>query len=160
MLILNYSFCITFLFCYLRKEVASQNVTWHFILLSCPTSIRWVINIHLIQKGCLLNCCIMHYALCIAHCCMPRPQRIVVHIASIVNTRMSLSHSRNLQCYLKIVYIHGALRSGYATMRNAQCAMHNAQCNNSKDNVFWIRFKHIWIYIGLFGGTRRGIYIR
>ena len=32
---------------------------------------------------------------------------------------MSLSHSRQLQCYLKICYIHGALRSGYATMHNA-----------------------------------------
>ena len=43
--------------------------------------------------------------------------------ASMANTRMLLSHSRHLQCYLKIRYIHGALRSGYTTMRNAQCAM-------------------------------------
>ena len=63
------------------------------------------------------------------HCCMPRPQSIVVNIASNANTRMSLSHSRHLQCYLKTRYIHGALRSGYATMRNAQC-------NNSDDNLF------------------------
>ena len=63
---------------------------------------------------------------------MPRPQSIAVNIASIANTRMSLSHSRHLQCYLKTRYIHGALRSGYATMRNAQC-------NNSDDNLFWIR---------------------
>ena len=62
-------------------------------------------------------------------CCMPRPQSILFHIASIANTRMSLSHSRYLECYLKIRYIHGALRSGYATIRNAQC-------NNSEDNLF------------------------
>ena len=43
----------------------------------------------------------------------------MVHIASMANTRMSLPHSRHLQCYLKIRYIHGALRSGYATMRDA-----------------------------------------
>ena len=36
---------------------------------------------------------------------------------------------RQLQCYLKIRYINGALRSGYTTM----C---NAQCNNSEDNLF------------------------
>ena len=66
------------------------------------------------------------------HCCMPRPQSIVFHIASMANTRMSLSHSRYLQCYLKIRYIHGALRSGYATIGNAQC-------NNSEDNLFLIR---------------------
>ena len=48
------------------------------------------------------------------------------------NTRMSLFHSRHLQWYLKIRYIHGALRSGYAAMRNAR------QCNNSEDNLFWI----------------------
>ena len=41
-----------------------------------------------------------------------------------------------LQCFavlacnnIQIRYIHGALRSGYVTM-------HNAQCNNSKDNIF------------------------
>ena len=63
---------------------------------------------------------------------------IVVHIASIANTRMSLSHSRHLQCYFKMRYIHGALRSGYATMRNAQC-------NNLQDNLFLSRcilFEH------------------
>ena len=60
---------------------------------------------------------------------MPRPQSIAVHIASIANTWMSLSHSRHLQRYLKIRYIHGALRSWYATI-------HNAQCNNSEDNFF------------------------
>ena len=63
---------------------------------------------------------------------MPRPERIVLHIASMANARMSLSHSRYQQCYLKIRYIHGALRSGYATIRNAQC-------NNSEDNFFLIR---------------------
>ena len=30
----------------------------------------------------------------------------MVHIASMANTRMSLSHSRHLQCYLEIRYIH------------------------------------------------------
>ena len=40
------------------------------------------------------------------HCCLPRPQTIMVHIASMANTRMSLSHSRHLQCYLEIRYIH------------------------------------------------------
>ena len=53
----------------------------------------------------------------------------MVHIASMATTRMLLSHSGHLQCYLKIRYIHGALRSGYATMRNAQC-------NNSQDHLF------------------------
>ena len=84
-----------------------------------------------LKKGCLLNCCIVHCALLhtqtamhhgcneFVHCCMTRLQSIVVHIASMANTRMSLSHCRYLQCYLKIRYIHGALRSGYATMRNA-----------------------------------------
>ena len=102
-------------------------------------------GIHLIQKRLLLNCCIVHCALLhtqtathhgcneFAHCCMPRPQNIMVHIASMANTRMSLSHSRRLQCYLKTRYIHGALRSGYATMRNEQC-------NNSEDNLYWIRY--------------------
>ena len=66
------------------------------------------------------------------HCCMPRTQSIVVHNASMANTRMSLSHSRHLKCYLKIRYIHGALRSGFAAMRNAHC-------NNSEDNLFLIR---------------------
>ena len=96
------------------------------------------------EKGCLLNCCIVHCALLhtqiakhhgcnqVVHCCMPRPQIIVFHIASMANTRMPLSHSRYLQCYLKIRYIHGALRSGYATI-------HNAQCNNSEDALFLIR---------------------
>ena len=50
---------------------------------------------------------------------MTRPQSIVVHIASMANTQMLLSHSRYLECYLKICYIHGALWSGYATMHNA-----------------------------------------
>ena len=90
-------------------------------------------NIHLIHKilsSELLHCALMHAQTATHHgynevvyCCMPRPQSIVVHIASMAGTRMSLSHSRHLQCYLKIRYIHGALRSGYATMRNAQCAM-------------------------------------
>ena len=94
----------------------------------------------------------MHYALLhtqtakhhgyneFVHCCMPRPQSIVFHIASMANTQMSLSHSRNLQCYLKIRYIHGALRSGYATIRNAQC-------NNWEDNLFWIRCIHLFAKI-------------
>ena len=64
------------------------------------------------------------------HCCMPRPQSIVVQIASMANTRMLLSHSWHLQCHLKMRYIHGALRSGYATKRNAQCI-------NSEDNLFF-----------------------
>ena len=63
------------------------------------------------------------------HCAMPRPQRIVVHIASMSKTRMSPSHSRHPQCYLKIHYINGTLRSRYTTLRNAQC-------NNSEDNLF------------------------
>ena len=45
----------------------------------------------------------------------------MVHSASMATTRMSLSHSSYLQCCLKIRYIHGALRSGYKTMNNAQC---------------------------------------
>ena len=69
------------------------------------------------------------------HCCMQRPQSIVVHIAFMANARMLLSHSRHLQCYLKIRYIHGALWSGYATMRSAQC-------NNSEDNLFELGVCH------------------
>ena len=63
------------------------------------------------------------------HCCMLRPQSILFHIASMANTQMSLSHSRYLQCHLKICYIYGPLWSGYVTIRNAQC-------NNSEDNLF------------------------
>ena len=74
------------------------------------------------------------------HCCMPRPQSILFHIASVANTRMSLSHSRYLQCYLKIRYIHGALRPGYATIRNVQC-------NNSEDNPFLIRCICVYKYV-------------
>ena len=96
--------------------------------------------IHLIQKW--LSSELLHCALRIVayperkapwmRCneyCMTRPQSILLHIASMANTRMSLSHSRHLQCYLKIRYIHGALRSGYATMRNVQC-------NNSEYKLF------------------------
>ena len=60
---------------------------------------------------------------------MQRPQGIVFHIAYMANTRMLLPHGRYLQCYLKIRYIRGALWSGYARVRNAQC-------NNSEDNLF------------------------
>ena len=67
------------------------------------------------------------------HCCMPRPQSIPFHIASMANTQMSLSHSRYLQCYLKIRYIHGALR----VLGMQHYAMHNATIQ--KDNLFWIR---------------------
>ena len=34
--------------------------------------------------------------------------------------RCLIVHVGHLQCYLKVRYIHGALRSGYAAMRNAQ----------------------------------------
>ena len=64
------------------------------------------ICIHLITKKCLPNCCIVHCALLhtqtakhhgcneFVHCCMPRPQSIIVfHIASTANTRMSLSYT-------------------------------------------------------------------
>ena len=85
---------------------------------------------------CIVHCALLHTQTAkhhgcneFVHCCMPRPQSIVLHIASMANTRMSLSHSRYLQYYLKIRYIHGALRSGYATIRNAQCT-------NSVDNLF------------------------
>ena len=41
------------------------------------------------------------------HCCMPRPQSIVLHIASMANKRMSMSHSRYVQCYLMLyIYIY------------------------------------------------------
>ena len=39
-----------------------------------------IFYIHLIQKR--LSSELLHCALCIAHCCMPRPQIIAVHIAS------------------------------------------------------------------------------
>ena len=105
-------------------------------------SLFWNEQIHLIKKRLsseLLHCALLHTQTAkhhgcneFVHCCMPRPQTIVFHIASVANTRMSLSHSRYLQCYLNIRYIHGALWSRYATI-------HNAQCNNSEDNLFWIR---------------------
>ena len=76
----------------------------------------------------LLHCALLHTQTATHHgcnefvyCYMPRPQSIVIHIASMAYIRMPLSHSRHLQCYLKIRYIHGALRFGYATMLNAQC---------------------------------------
>ena len=74
----------------------------------------------------LLHCALLHTQTAMhhgcnefVHYCMPRPQSIVVHIASMATTRMSQFHGKQLQCYLKIRYIHGALRSGYATMHNA-----------------------------------------
>ena len=67
--------------------------------------------------------CALHIVAC---------QDYKVHIASLVNTCMSMPHSRHVQCYLKIRYILGGLRSGYITMRNAQCS-------NSEDNLFLIR---------------------
>ena len=73
-----------------------------------------------------MHCALLHIQTAKHHgcnefvqCCMPRPQSILFHIAFMANTQMSLSHSRYLHCYLKIRYIHGALRSGYATIRNA-----------------------------------------
>ena len=121
-----------------RYENCNSIFSFHFISFFAVE-----LCIHLIQKGCLLNCCIVHCALLhtqtakhhgcneFVHCCMPRPQSILFHIASMANTRMSLSHSRYLQCYLKsrYIYIHDALRFGYVTIRNAQC-------NNSEDNLF------------------------
>ena len=103
-------------------------------------SVKYILlYIHQIKKRLsseLLHCALLHTQTAthhgcneFVHCCMPRPQSIVSHIASMANTRMSLYHSRYLPCYLKIRYIHGALRSGYATI-------HNAQCNNSVDNLF------------------------
>ena len=56
----------------------------------------------------------------------------MVHIVSMAKARMSQSPNRHLQSSLEIRYIHGALRSGYATLRNAQC-------NNSEDILFLIR---------------------
>ena len=49
-------------------------------------------------------------------------------------------------------YIHGALRSGYATM-------HNAQCNNSEDNLFLIRCIYIYISLDYYGKGTRSFYI-
>ena len=82
-------------------------------------------DIHLIIKRLsseLLHCALRHCCIPRPQCtmgvtnlyivCMPRPQSIVVHIASLANTRIPLSHSRYLQCYLKIRCIHGALRLG------------------------------------------------
>ena len=157
---------------HLYPQSSIENATdFTFLLL-------WPLCIHLIQKR--LSSELLHTKTAMhhgcnkfAHCCMTRPQSIVVHIASMATTRMLLSHApnsksleqacsrdrtkeyffvlstmprlhaciqkpgasmelRQLQCYLKIRYINGALRSGYTTM----C---NAQCNNSEDNLFWIR---------------------
>ena len=90
------------------------------------------ISILLIQKRLsseLLHCALRivayrtaeHHAGCneFVHCCMPRPQSIVFHIASMANTRKSLSHSRYLQCCLKFRYIHGATW----VCNNTQCTM-------------------------------------
>ena len=73
----------------------------------------FIINVKIIKEVPTKSKCLPSF------CCIPRPQSIVVHIASMATTRMSLSHSKHLQCYLKIRYIHGALRSLYATMHNA-----------------------------------------
>ena len=92
-------------------------------------------------------------ALCIAHCCIPRPQSTMdvtnlcivacqdrkafcsTLLPWLIHKCRCLMHSRYLQCYLKIRYIHGALQSWYVTIRNARC-------NNSEDNLFWIRCIH------------------
>ena len=58
------------------------------------------------------------------HFCMPRPQSSVVHIASMANTRMSLSHSRHLQCYLKINFVTSMVHCGLRIQQRA--IMHNA----------------------------------
>ena len=119
-------------------------IAYMLILFSEKVSLILIVWIHLIQKR--LSSELLHCALRVVaypdrkapwfnefvHCCVPRPQSILFHTASMANTRMSLSHCMHLQCYLKIRYIHGALRSGYATIGNAQC-------NNSEDNHFWIR---------------------
>ena len=62
--------------------------------------------IHLIQERLsseLLHCALLHTQTAkhhgcnkFVHCCMPRPQSILFHIASMANTLMSLSHSRYL----------------------------------------------------------------
>ena len=101
---------------------------------------------------CIAHCCIprpqnVHCALLhtqtakhhgcneLVHCCMPRPQSILFILLPwlIHECRCLIVGTRYLHCYLKIRYIHGALRSGYATIRNAQC-------NNSEDNLFLIRW--------------------
>ena len=115
-------------FC-LRITQTDLDICWNMSLL-CACAMA---STYTYKNGCLVNCCIVHCCICMlnsvqrhtqtathhgcnefVHCCMPRPQSIVVHIASMANTRTSLSHSWHLQCYLKIRYIHGALRSGYA----------------------------------------------
>ena len=88
-------------------------------------------SIHLIQKRLtfeMLQFALMHTQTVMhhgcnefIHCCMRRAQSIVVHIASTANTRMSLSYSRYLQCFKKIVTF--MVRCGLGTQ---QCAMHNA----------------------------------
>ena len=121
---------------FLNRNANSFSITL-FSFTMCVSDSR--VNMHLIQKRLsseLLHCALLHTQTAshigckeFLHCCMPRPKSIVVHIASMANTRISLSHSRHLQCYFEIRYIDGALRSGYATVRNAQC-------NNSEDNIF------------------------
>ena len=77
-------------------------------VIHCQLQYRGSVGIHLIQKRLsselLYTQTAKHHG-CneFVHCCMPRPQSIVFHIASMATTRMSLSHSRYLQCYLKFV---------------------------------------------------------
>ena len=113
-----------------KQEHISERVTSKVWLLDTTK------HIHLIQKrlsSALLHTQTTKHHGCyeFVHCCMTRPQSILFHIASMANTRMLLSPiSRYLRCYLKLRYIHGALRSGYATIRNAQYS-------NSEDNFFF-----------------------
>ena len=53
----------------------------------------------------------------------------ISHGSNVEQNTLAVLACNNVQ----IRYIHGALRSGYATI-------HNAQCNNSEDNLFELGF--------------------
>ena len=73
------------------------------------------------------------------HCCMPRPQSIVFHIASMATTRMSLFHSKYLQCYLK--FVTSMMLCGLGMQ---QYTMHNATIQ--KTTFFELGVLHLKYY--------------
>ena len=74
-------------------------------------------------------------------CCMPRLQSTVFHIAFMANTQMSLSHSRYLQCYLKIPTSMVLCGLGMQ-----QYAMHNATIQKTTIFEFGV-YSHSTKYI-------------
>ena len=103
------------------------------------------VNVHLIKKGSsseLLHCAlhIVAYTQTAKH---HRCNEFLNSIAGAYYETAAFVYKPWKQCgkecfavlacnNVQIRYIQGALRAGYATMRNAQCS-------NSEDNLFWVR---------------------